>query len=278
MIKSFVKKCLRLFLNFIKYIRKGGVVYINIAQLSKGEILKGKKVLITGGASGIGYAIARKFIFEGASVVITGRSLDRLNEAVASLGPKAFPLVWNVADCSLAEEKMREVVKLLGGIDIVVNNAGVYSYTHFQEVDQKLWDEVMDVNIKGVFFLCQATVKYLEVNPNGGKIVNVTSIRGFQGDAHPYGISKWGANGLTKGLARDLIAKNILVNGIAPGMTATGINHFNVKNNAYLNGECLNKRIALPEEIAEIALFLASDAANNIVGQIIVCDGGATLI
>lgn len=251
-------------------------MYVNIAQLSKGEILKGRKVLITGGTSGIGYAIACKFISEGASVVITGRSLDRLNEAVASLGPKAFPLVWDIADCSLAEEKVREVVKLLGGIDIVVNNAGVYSSIPFQEVEQKLWDEVMDTNIKGVFFLCQAAVKYQMKNTGGGKIINISSIAGFQGYSSPYGISKASLNNLTVGLSKKFLQKKIIVNGIAPGNVATPMTGINI-NNMY-DTLSKNGRAALPEEIAEIALFLASDAANNIVGQIIVCDGGATLI
>ncbi len=265
--------------NFCKYLQKGGVVYVNIAQLNHGEILKGKRVLVTGGTSGIGLAITQKFLSEGAKVLITGRTVSRLKETSDKLaGKDIHTLVWDVTNSSIANEKMNEAVQILGGIDIVVNNAGVYSSVPFQLVDQNIWDRVMDTNIKGVFFVCQAVVRYMNENSNGGKIINITSIRAFQGDTAPYGISKWGLNGLTKGLARDLISKNIIVNGIAPGITATGINNIDAAENAYYNGEPRNRRIAFPEEIAESALFLASDAANNIVGQVICCDGGTTLI
>lgn len=263
--------------NFIKYIRKGGVVYVNVSQVAKGDVLKGRRALVTGGTSGIGFAIAQKFLSEGARIVITGRTESRLNDAVLKLGDKACPLLWDVADIALAKGKMRETVDILGGLDILVNNAGVFSTVPFESVDETDWDSVMGTNIKGMFFICQAAEKYLAAcrKDRAAKIINITSIRGFQGDTAPYGISKWGANGLTRGLARELISRNILVNGIAPGVVATGINNINVRENAY--GGALNQRVALPEEIAELALFLASDAANNIVGQTIICDGGETL-
>lgn len=264
--------------NLIKYIRNGGVVYVNVSTLANGEVLKGKRVLITGGTSGIGYAIAKKFLSEGAKVLITGRNEQRLAKAANSLNGDVFTLEWDVADVSISKERIIKVVALLGGLDIVINNAGVYTTVPFFSVDKTNWDYVMDTNIKGVFFLCQAAAEQMVNNLDGGKIINITSIRGFQGDCEPYGISKWGANGLTKGLARDLISKNIIVNGIAPGITATGINGIDINSNAYYAGEAKNGRVALPEEIAEIATFLASNAANNIVGQIIICDGGATLI
>ena len=264
--------------NFIRYIRRGGVVTVNLATLFKGEVLKDKRVLVTGGTSGIGYAVAEKFISEGAKVLITGRNEQRLEKAAKSLNGDVCTLLWDVADVSNSKEKIRKVVDLLGGLDIIINNAGVYTPDPFSSIDKTNWDFVMDTNIKGVFFLCQAAVEHLLNNSNGGKIINITSIRGFQGDCGPYGISKWGANGLTKGLARDLISKNIIVNGIAPGITASEINGIDVTKNAYYGAEVRNERVALPEEIAEIACFLSSDAANNIVGQIIICDGGSTLI
>ncbi len=276
--KSLIKRIILYSRNFTKYIRNGGVVYVTVAKLAKGEVLKGKRVLITGGTSGIGYAIAKKFLSEGAKVLITGRNEQRLVKAANSLNGDIYTLVWDVADVSISNERIGKVVALLGGLDIVINNAGVYSTDPFFAVNKTTWDYLMDTNIKGVFFLCQAAAEQMVNNLNGGKMINITSIRGFQGDCAPYGISKWAANGLTKGLARDLISKNIIVNGIAPGITASEINGIDVKENAYHAGEARNGRVALPEEIAEIAFFLSSDAANNIVGQIIICDGGATLI
>lgn len=279
MIKRIISKLFYCSSNFIKYIRQGGVVYVNVAQVNHNEILRDKKVLITGGSSGIGYAIAKKFVSEGTKVVITGRDIDKLRVAVDSMNSdKVFCLEWDVSDVSIVKQKVAQTQELLGGIDIVVNNAGVYTQTTFEKIDEKIWDSVMDTNIKGLFFICQAvSMHYENINKQrGGKIINISSIRGTQGDCTPYGISKWGVNGLTRGLARDLIIKNIIVNAIAPGITATNINGVDVLKNAFSN-EPRNKRIGLPEEIAELALFLASDASNNIVGQIIPCDGGTII-
>lgn len=278
MIKRTVRKFITYTSNFIKYIRKGGVVYVNVAQISRGEVLKGKRVLITGGTSGIGYAIADKFLSEGASVVITGRNNERLDEAVKKLEGNVHPLIWDVTDLSIVDDKIKETVKLLGGLDILINNAGIYSSTPFDRVDSNEWDTVMDTNLKSVYFICQSTIKHFLSNEQASKIINISSIAGTLGYILPYGISKWGINSITKGLAKKYFHKNIIINSIAPGVTATKINdEINIEENAYIN-HGINNRATLPEEIAEIALFLASDASNNIVGQNIVCDGGATLI
>jgi NAD(P)-dependent dehydrogenase (short-subunit alcohol dehydrogenase family) len=198
--------------------------------------------------------------------------------AAKSLGGSIRYLIWDVSNTALAHKQIQKAAEILGGIDILVNNAGAYSNVPFSSVNEKIWNTIMDTNIKGVFFICQAAAHQMIHNTNGAKIINITSIRGFEGDCTPYGISKWGANGFTKGLAREFISKNVIVNGIAPGITATEINGIDVKENAYCGYEPKNNRVALPEEIAEIALFLASDAANNIVGQTIICDGGSTLV
>lgn len=280
MIKRIISKLFCCSSNFIKYIRQGGVVYVNIAQVNHNEILKDKKVLITGGSSGIGYAIAKKFVSEGAKVVITGRDIDKLRVAADSMNSnKVFCLEWDVSDVSIVKQKVAQTQELLGGIDIVVNNAGVYVGSDFLNIDEKSWNYVLNTNIKGLFFICQAVSKYyIKTNANKiSKIINIASITGLVGDCGPYGISKWGVVGLTKGLARDLTSKNIIVNAIAPGVTPSNINkEINVSDNAFLNSS-KNQRVALPEEIAELALFLASDASNNIVGQIIPCDGGTII-
>lgn len=276
--RALLKNVLFYTANLINYVKKGGVVYVQIAQINSGTILKGKKVLVTGATSGIGYAIAKKFVAEGADIVITGRDKERLDKALVSLGPQANGLIWDVSISKLANEKIAEVQKKIGGIDIIVNNAGVFTSGLFQSLDESEWDIVMGTNLKGLYFLTQAAVPILQKNKNGGKIINISSIRGLQGDTVPYGITKWGVECFTKGLAKQLVTKKIIVNAIAPGITATGINGIDLSDNLFIKGEPRNERIATPEEIAEIALFLASDAANNIVGQTIVCDGGSTLI
>lgn len=266
--------------NLIKYIRKGGIVYVNISQVNKLESLKGKKILITGGGSGIGLAIARKYLSEGAEIIITGRNEEKLKSVVQIFNSNNLSyVVWDTCDASIARCKLSEVISQLKGLDIIVNNAGVYSTTTFLEMTENEWNRVMDINLKGVFFICQAFVDYVlkDKIKSTRKIINITSIRGFQGDVGPYGISKWGCNGLTKGLAKELIKNNIIVNGIAPGVTATKINGIDVSDNAFISGP-KNDRIGLPEEIAEMALFLANDSSNNIIGQIICCDGGELLI
>lgn len=263
--------------NFIKYMKYGGVVYVNISQINYNGILEGKRVLVTGGSSGIGYAIAKKCLEEGARVVITGRDINKLNAISKKIGSNnLLALEWDVSDSNLAREKIKEIELVLGGLDIVFNNAGVYTSKSFLEIEEEDWDTVMDINAKGLFFVCQAASDYFLKKSKSGKIINIASNRGILGDYGPYGMSKWGVIGLTKGLGRDLISKGIIVNGIAPGITATNINGVKVEENAF-SDEPRNKRIGLPEEIAELALFLASDAANNIVGEVIVCDGGTSL-
>ena len=280
MIIKFFRKAKRATLNLIKYIKAGGLVYVNIAQINYNEILKDKKILITGGSTGIGYAIAKKMLQEGAKVLITGRSEDRLQAASESMKSNSlFYLEWNVKNISVVKEKIERVSEILGGIDIVINNAGIVTSADFERVDEKLFDDIMETNLKSVFFICQAVAMYYEnVNKEkGGKIINISSIDGLRSGSNPYYISKWGINSLTRGLAKKLISKNIIVNGIAPGYTASNMNPCDVTENAYRQNTP-NNRIALPEEIAEIAVFLASDATNNIVGQTIVCDGGTTLL
>ncbi|WP_312336641.1 SDR family NAD(P)-dependent oxidoreductase [Anaerospora hongkongensis] len=274
---NFIKKIIKAIINIIKYIRKGGVVYVNISQVNYGGILTGKKVVITGGSSGIGYAIAKKFISEGAEVLITGRNIDKLAAAKNSLNSDSCKVLqWDVSDSNVAEKKIKEAVNLLGTIDIFVNNAGVYIEKKMFNITEEDWDYIFDTNIKGMYFIMQAITKHYINEDISGKILNIASNRGVLGDCGPYGASKWGVIGLTRGFARDLVAKKIIVNAIAPGITATSINNIDVNENAYTN-ELYNNRVALPEEIGELALFLASDAANHIVGQTIVCDGGASL-
>ena len=266
--------------NAVKYIRHGGVLYVSITQVKHGYSLKNKKVLITGGSSGFGYAIAKKFLSEGALVLITGRNQIKLEKALKDLDNKnVFGLVWDISDIGIVKEKLSEAVKILNGLDIAVNNAGIYTPKRWEQIDSSEWDKIVDTNLKGLFFMCQAEAGKLKEKQSTGKIINITSIAGIKGGFEPYSASKWGANGLTKGLAKELIKDNIIVNAIAPGNAVTNINPAfpeNVEDNAFCP-QHPSERYVLVEEIAELASFLASDSSNSIVGQIIAVDGGWTL-
>ncbi|HEX8563135.1 MAG TPA: SDR family oxidoreductase [Flavobacterium sp.] len=279
MISKFYRRFKRYSKNFISYIRAGGVVHVTVAQLNYPELLKDKKVLITGGTSGIGYAIAAKFLSQGAKVVITGRSEINLQNATQKLASEAlFSYVWDVNDFTDIESKIRDVSSLLGGIDILINNAGILIDSSFQDVNEDIWDKTVSANLKSVFFISQKCCDYfMAMNPNRiSKIINISSMSGIISAASPYYISKAGINTLTKGLAKEHTRNGIIVNAIAPGVTNTNMNNFN--DNLFRDQDNKNGRVALPEEIAELALFLASDASNNIVGQIISIDGGESLL
>ncbi len=274
-----MRRILRLIINLLKCIKSGSTpIQVTIAQIQYDKIYENKNVLITGGTSGIGLAIAKKFLSLGAKVTITGRDISRLNNINKEINnTNLFVVEWDISKQEIIIEKVNETINKMGKIDILFNNTGVYTNNTFFDIDEKTFDDIMNTNIKGLFFTTKKIAEYFIKENIKGKIINIGSVRSIQGTTEPYGISKWGVRGLTQGLARDLIKYGIIVNAIAPGMTATGINNINVKENAYSESS-LNNRVGTAEEIAEIAVFLSSEAATNIIGQTIVCDGGETLI
>jgi len=261
--------------------RDGGVTMIQVAQVQRGETLRDRHILITGGTHGIGLAIAHKCLQEGALVVITGRDQTRLNEAAATLAsPRLKTLVWDVAEVSAASDKLETALALADGrLDVLCNNAGLLTKEKdLLELTENSWDQITSVNAKGLVFTTQAVCRHWIKHQQPGKILNIASMRGVLGVVDgPYGMSKWGVVGLTKGLGRTMMPHGIIVNGIAPGVTDTSIPGLDAADNAFAEWCTPSQRIALPEEIAELAVFLLSDAANYIVGQTIVCDGGYSL-
>lgn len=262
---------------------KGGYEPINITQIKYSKILYNKNILITGGSSGIGKAIALKCLSEGAKVVVTGRNekkLQKLEELISS--DRFFTLKWDISLVNINSKMLSKTSDLLKGkIDILVNNAGILGgHRNILNLSEDYWDDVTNTNSKGLVFLTKAMCQRWINSKSRGKIINMASMRGVLGCVDgPYGMSKWGVVGLTKGLGLIMAKYGIQINAIAPGIINTksiSIDGIDAKKNAYLSS-IPSKRIGVPEEIAEIAVFLMSDAASYIVGQTIVCDGGYSL-
>lgn len=274
MIKSIVKKVVSLF-------QRKEVVYIQFSRVNPDKRFEGKKILVTGGTSGVGFEIAKEFIAEGAKVMITGRRTESLEKAKSELkSDRVSTLVWDIENVSQDEEKLKDVITTLGDIDVFVNNAGIYDETTWSLIDETMYDKIVDINSKGLFFICQAEGKYFIERNRKGKIINICSIAGIKSGFDPYSVSKWGSVCITKGLAKHLTCKGVIVNGVAPGNVVTnihkGVKGKSVEENAY-TAQHLTHRYTLVEEVAGMVLYLSSDLGSNIVGQVIPIDGGWTI-
>lgn len=241
--------------------------------------LEGKKALVTGASRGIGRAIALAFAREGADVAISARTADALADTVADVraaGREVCPLAWDVTDIAAVDARLQEARDALGGLDIVVNNAGVVRLPpdHPDPGPEALWDYIMDINLKGLHFICQGAARIMQ-GQGGGVIVNLASDAGMRGAPTPYGISKWGVIGFTSGLARQLAPAGIRVNGIAPGPVATGMMNCQDGEPKDSAAHPLG-RFALPEEVASVAVFLASDDSRAVFGHTIVVNTANT--
>ena len=271
-----------------RYIFKGvpvKKVYARIDQVAPSSLLKGRTALVTGGSSGIGLEIAKSFMRAGANVIITGRNEEKLLNAVEQLigctnGENIIKsLVWNHSDVGIIDERFIEVRKLVGGnsIDILVNNAGLVG-GEIRNCDITTYDRIFSTNIRGVFFLTKRFSEYLKENGIRGNILNIGSSSSLRPATSAYALTKWSVLGLTKGMAKILSPYGITVNGIAPGPTATPM----LMKDGVKEDICLEKspigRYVLPEEIANMALFLVSDMGRSIVGDMIYMTGGAGVI
>jgi NAD(P)-dependent dehydrogenase (short-subunit alcohol dehydrogenase family) len=246
--------------------------------------LKGKVALITGSTRGIGKEFAIGFAKEGANIVINGRNLEKAKvvaKEIEGLGVKATAIG---ADVSLSQDVTRMVDEAMNAferIDILVNNAGVNPFIlEAEKIKEEGWDQVLDVNLKGVFLCCQAVGKKM-IQQGGGKIINISSAAGILGEQGllPYCVSKAGVMTLTRILAYEWSRYNILVNAIAPGVVAGGMNTPILNKEILVSGlmqQVPLKRLGNPEEIVKIVLFLASEDSNYINGTSIVADGGMT--
>jgi 3-oxoacyl-[acyl-carrier protein] reductase len=239
--------------------------------------LQGKKALVTGASRGIGQAIALAYAREGADLAVAARNVDALRdvtEKARALKVAVYSMAWDVADVSLADARLAEARNALGGLDIVVNNAGVVRLPtdHPAPTPEAAYDYVMDINLKALYFVCEAAARMMQ-SQKSGIIINLASDAGMRAAPNAYGISKWGVIGYTAGLSKRVAKDGVRVNGIAPGPVATqmmGCEDGVPKESAGLP----LGRYALPEEVADVAVFLASHDARAVHGHTIPLNTG----
>ena len=248
--------------------------------------LEGKTILVTGGTRGIGLGIAEKMAALGATLILTGRDQAAAEAAAAELasatGVKAAGLGAPLTDEDAVNGLVERAVSIFGGIDVLVNNAGIDC--DGPAIDHALedWRRVLHVNLEVPFRLAQQAARHFLPRDKGGVIINVSSVAGFKAikEASSYVASKHGLVGLTKVLALEWGAQNIRVCGVAPGLIKTDMTEYiwgNEAAAAYVNNRIPIGRIGLPGEIGAMAAFLASDDAAFIHGETVVIDGGTTI-
>lgn len=247
---------------------------LHIHYLSPHNRLLGKKALITGGGKGLGHAIAERYVNEGAQIVIVGRDEQALKNTAVKLNCKY--IVKDITDINGLSDLLTEAYNILGDIDILVNNAGISLHEpDFINVTEETFDLQIKTNLKAPFFLTQAYVNRLLRNNKKGNILFISSETGMTVDLRPYGWTKSIINSMVQGMAYRLRANEIRINAICPGVTATEMTGFKSDENLYPYGK--ENRIILPDEIAEVATFIVSDAAKLLNGQILVCNEGKTI-
>lgn len=280
--KTYFKRGIQYILHGVPTVQK--TVNVSISQLNNDELLKGRTALITGGTSGIGLAIAQSFVQAGANCIITGRSIERLEEAqriICSNTNKTTAVsscVMNLRDVPSLSDAFQEALSLspTNSIDILVNNGGVLQGASFGGTVEEDYDATMETNLKGTYFISQIVAKHMKEKGIKGNILNIASSSSLRPANSAYSISKWGIRGFTLGLARVLTPYDIVVNGIAPGPTATPM--LKKEDDNLSHPKSLSGRYIHPMEVGNMAVVLVSDMSRMVVGDIIYMTGGAGLL
>ena len=252
-----------------------------------GEVLKGKVAVVTGGTTGIGFEIAKAFIHNGASVIITGRDSERIANAVVKLkkeigNSENMFVCGEVLDNTMTtqiEDRWKQILSHIENkhIDILVNNAGVISKTHFGKTDEKDYNLVMETNLKGTYFLSEIVSNYMIENGIKGNILNISSSSALRPAVSAYSMAKWAIHGLTLGMAKKLSPYGIVVNSIAPGPTATRmLQSDNIININRMSSP--SERYATASEIANLAVIMVSDMSKMVNGDTVYATGGCGLL
>jgi gluconate 5-dehydrogenase len=243
--------------------------------------LAGRKALVTGASRGIGQALAAGLARAGADVAAAARdsgSLGATVEAIEAAGRRAMALAMEVRDGEAIRRGVAQAAEAFGGLDILVNNAGIEQVCESLEVDEALWDRIVDTNLKGAFFCAQAAARLMAAAA-GGSIVNVCSLTSEVGvpTAVPYGSSKSGLLGMTRSLAAEWAAKAIRVNAIGPGYFRTDLTEVFYRDAAWRKAMLAKiplRRFGRLDDLVGATVFLCSDAAAYVTGQCLYIDGG----
>lgn len=242
-------------------------------------MLKNKTAIVTGAGQGIGKGIALALAKEGCNIVVSDinqETCEQVAAEITKLGVQSLAIKCDVSNKSEVDNLVKVASEKFNQIDILVNNAGIFPSVPFAKMTESDWDKVMNVNLKSMFLTSQAVISKM---PEGGKIINISSIAslvGFEGLVH-YCASKGGVNGMVRALALELAPRKINVNAIAPGAIETPGVKFDDKTGQQMIMAIPQKRMGVPEDIANAAVFLASEKSDYITGQVIVVDGGWTL-
>jgi NAD(P)-dependent dehydrogenase (short-subunit alcohol dehydrogenase family) len=240
--------------------------------------LDGKRALVTGASRGIGQAIAIGLAQAGASVAVSARTKTGLDETLAKI-PGGVAIAMDVSDIGACREGVAAAAQALGGLDILINNAGIEQTCPSLDVDEALWDRILDTNLKGAFFCAQAAAKVMQQGKKGGSILNMCSLTSEVGvpTAVPYGSSKSGPLGMTRALSAEWAPLGIRVNSLGPGYFRTALTDVFYEN-ADWSAAMLTKiplqRFGQLDDLVGAAIFLSSDAASYVTGIYMPVDGG----
>ena len=243
-------------------------------------LIDGKKALVTGGSRGIGSGIVKTFLRNGASVYYVSRKpghhLKEYKEIAAENGVEVIYKEGNVADEETISATVNEILEESGGIDILVNNAGIAKDGLVMRMSAEDWQDVININLTSAFYISKAVSRSM-IKRRTGAIVNVTSIVGLVGNAGQsnYAASKAGLIGFTKSLAREIAGRNVRVNAVAPGYIQTEMtDKLSDEQQEGLKAQIPMGRVGEPEDVANVVLFLASDLAGYVTGQVVRISGG----
>jgi len=241
--------------------------------------LTGRVAFVTGSTRGIGFTIAQRLLEAGAKVAVIGRNAEQARAIAGKLGERAAGFGCDVADAGQVEAAVASAEKALGPISILVNNAGLTRDNILVRLSDEDWDTVLDANLKGAFHTTRAVIKGM-MKRRAGRIINISSIVGLIGNKGQanYAASKAGLIGFTKSVAREYASRNVLVNCIAPGFIESDMTAaLPPEARDALLGQVALGRLGVPADVAGAVLFLASELASYITGQVLVVDGGMVI-